>query len=106
MTSGNTSVSDAVMADAAVALAALVSRGGVGRLGVCAADGCGRAFYDRSRATAATRPADVRQPGERRGLPPTPLATLISPSSLSTSPCLGRMLPVTPARDRRALSPA
>jgi hypothetical protein len=50
MTSGNTSVSDAVMADAAVALASLVSRGGVGRLGVCAAEGCGRAFYDRSQA--------------------------------------------------------
>jgi predicted RNA-binding Zn ribbon-like protein len=50
MTSGNTSVSDAVMADAAVALAALVSRGGVRRLGVCAAEGCGRAFYDRSQA--------------------------------------------------------
>ena len=33
------------------------------------------------------RPADVRQPGERRGLPPTPLATLISlvPSPVPTS---------------------
>ena len=53
-------MSDAVMADAAVALAALVVPGGVGRLGVCAADGCGRAFYDRSQAPPLPRPADVR----------------------------------------------
>jgi predicted RNA-binding Zn ribbon-like protein len=50
MTTGNTSVSDAVMADVAVALAALVSRGGLSRLALCAADGCGTAFYDRSQA--------------------------------------------------------
>lgn len=50
MTTGNTSVSDAVMADLAVALAALVSRGGLHRLGRCVAPSCGRAFYDRSQA--------------------------------------------------------
>jgi predicted RNA-binding Zn ribbon-like protein len=50
MTTGNTSVSDAVMADIAVALAALVSRSGLTRLSICGAPGCGKAFYDRSQA--------------------------------------------------------
>lgn len=50
MTTGNTSVSDAVMADIAVALAALVSRGGLTRLGICGAPGCRKAFCDRSQA--------------------------------------------------------
>jgi predicted RNA-binding Zn ribbon-like protein len=50
MTTGDRPVSDAVMADIAVALAALVSRGSLTRLGICGAPGCGTAFYDRSQA--------------------------------------------------------
>jgi len=64
MTTGNTSVSDAVMADIAVALAALVSRGGLTRLGICGATGCGKAFYDRSQA-GSRRYCDPQTCGNR-----------------------------------------